>query len=447
MRILFGIAFRNLLAARRRTALLSAAIGLVTLMLVMLLSMARGIEDNLIQSATTLSTGHVNVAGFYKPSVSQAAPLVTEAPPILAIIEANTPGLDYVVARRRGWGKVVSDTSSTQAGYQGVDLAQEKALFARLQLAPERDYKPGGGDATPGDLSRLAEPHTVALFAGQAKRLEVGVGDLITLQTETSAGRTNTLDATVVAVCKDLGLLSSFTILMPTEDVRDLYQIKDDTIGAYQIYLKDITQADAVMQHLRVVLAEQGYALIDHQAEPFFRKFETVAGEDWTGQKLDVTVWEDEVSFLTWVITAFNTITGFVTLVLMAIIAVGIMNALWNAVRERTREIGTMRAIGMGRMRVLLMVLIEALLLGALATTLGAAVGAAIALGIDAAHIQIDNVAVQTVLLSDIVHLVVRPVELAVSIVALTVLTGLSAIWPARHAARLRPITAIQNIE
>ena len=40
-------------------------------------------------------------------------------------------------------------------------------------------------------------------------------------------------------------------------------------------------------------------------------------------------------------------------IVLLVIIAVGIMNTMWIAIRERTREIGTLRAIGMQRARVL----------------------------------------------------------------------------------------------
>ena len=63
--MLLRLAFQNLIQARRRTALLSLAIGLVTTLLVLLLSMAHGIEDNLIKSATSLTTGHFNVFGWY----------------------------------------------------------------------------------------------------------------------------------------------------------------------------------------------------------------------------------------------------------------------------------------------------------------------------------------------------------------------------------------------
>ena len=55
--ILVQVALRNLIAARRRTALLGLAIALVTGMLVLLMSMSRGISDNLVQAATTLSPG------------------------------------------------------------------------------------------------------------------------------------------------------------------------------------------------------------------------------------------------------------------------------------------------------------------------------------------------------------------------------------------------------
>ena len=54
--------------------------------------------------------------------------------------------------------------------------------------------------------------------------------------------------------------------------------------------------------------------------------------------------------------------------ILIAIIIIGIMNTMWIAIRERTREIGTLRAIGMHRREVLWMFLLESLMLGLFAT-------------------------------------------------------------------------------
>ena len=64
--ILFQIALRNLIQARRRTGVLFIAVATVTGMLVLLQAMSQGINDNLVTAATTLSAGQINVAGFFK---------------------------------------------------------------------------------------------------------------------------------------------------------------------------------------------------------------------------------------------------------------------------------------------------------------------------------------------------------------------------------------------
>lgn len=445
--VIARIALRNLVQARTRTALLGSAIALVTGMLVLLLSLAGGIEDNLVRSATTLSAGHVSVAGFFKAKPTDASPVVTDAARIRAILERETPGLDYIVDRQRGWAKLVSQTGSMQSGLSGIDLAQETRLVEQLELAPEREYVEGGGDATPGSFRDLGKPGALVLFTAQARRLGVRVGDSVTVTTETRGGQTNTVDLLVVAVARDVGLLSNFAVFTNGEDLKTLYQLNPDTTGAFWVYLKDIDQAEAVMNHLREVLVREGFPVMDHVPAPFFFKFDTVSGEDWTGQKLDLTIWRDEVSFLTWVLTAFDAVTFSLSLVLVAIIAVGIMNALFNAVRERTREIGTLRAIGMQRPQVLAMLLLEALFLGAFATVGGAAVGMVVAAGIDAAHWKVPVDAVRAILLADTLHLVIRPGAVTAAVVALTTLTGLSAVWPAIRAARMPPVTAMAHAE
>lgn len=447
MTLIFRIALRNLVAARARSAMLATAIGIVTAMLVLLLSLAGGIEDNLVRSATTLSAGHVSVAGFYKAKPTDAAPLVTGADEVEEILRQNTPGLDYVVRRQRGWGKIISPDASVQVGLSGLDYATEFRMFERLELAPTRDYVPGGGDETPGDFAKMAERGSILLFVAQAKRLGVQVGDTVTIQTETQGGQTNTIDLQVCAVARDVGLLSSFAVFTDARDLRQLYRLKEDTTGAFWVYLDDIDDAEDVMNHYREVFEARGYQVMDHVPAPFFFKFDGVAGEEWTGQKLDFTIWSDEVSFLLWVLTAFDALTWSLSLVLLSIIALGIMNALYVAVRERTQELGTLRAIGMGRFQVLGMVLLEALLLGFAATSVGAVVGSALAVGLDALAIDVGVDAMQVILLADTFHFVVRPGAVVSAVVLLTGLTGLAAAWPALRAAGLRPVVAMQTAE
>lgn len=445
--ILLQIALRNLVQARRRTGILFLAVGTVTAMLVLLQAMSQGINDNLVTAATTLSAGQINVAGFYKVTPGSAAPIVTHAAEIRKIVEDNTPGLDYTLVRHRSWGKAVSETGTVQTGLTGIIPAEESRFFERLQLAKESDYVEGGRDEIIGDPRQLSEPHTVVFFANQAKRLGVKVGDVITYKTETQNARANTLDLKVVAVAKDLGLLSSFSCFVERQTVLELGQLDPDTTGAVWIYLKDINEAPAVMAHLRDVFTEKGYRLMDYNPNPFFFKFEDVQGEDWTGQKLDLTLWKDEVSFLSWVIIAFDTVTWFLTSILVAIITIGIMNAMWQSVRERTREIGTMRAVGMGRMQTLLLFMAEAVLLGLGSTVTGATVGVIIAVLVDLADIHVPIEAMASILLSDNIHLSVKAGTVLTAVVFLTGFTGLSALWPAIRAALLQPVKALAHVE
>ena len=114
-----------------------------------------------------------------------------------------------------------------------------------------------------------------------------------------------------------------------------------------------------MQERLRKALSAAGYELLQPDPRPFFAKFDAVNRENWTGQKLDVTNWEDETAFVQWIVTALTVLATLVIIVLMAIIGVGIMNVMWISIRERTREIGTLRAVGMQRSSVLAMFVAE----------------------------------------------------------------------------------------
>jgi len=440
------IAVRNLVQARRRTFFLALALSLVTMLLVLLLALSEGLSDTMIRSATTLASGHVNVAGFFKAKPSDANPIVTHKSKVRALVEENVEGVDFVIDRTRGWARVISDTSSLNAGLTGIDAAEEQRLFDTLQLAKESEYVEGGREQVFGDPRGLAKKDGALIFAAQAERLEVKVGDHVTVSVETMKGVRNTAEFEIVAIAQDIGMMSNWSVFTSKEGLLDLYRLDKDVTGAIQIYLEDPEQSTPVMERLREVLDKEGYKLMEHDARPFWGKFDVVSGEDWTGQRLDLTIWSDEVSYLSWILTAVDSISFILVFILVVIIAVGIMNSMWMSVRERTTEVGTLRAIGMSRRRVLLMFLLEALILGFFATALGGVAGWLIAGAIDAAGLTVDVQAVRAILMSDTLHLVVVPSQVALAVLVFTALAGLSALWPAYRASRMQPVTAIQHI-
>lgn len=117
----------------------------------------------------------------------------------------------------------------------------------------------------------------------------------------------------------------------------------------------------------------------------------------------------------------------------LVVCTLSIVNTMTMAVGERTREIGVKRALGASRWRVARDVLAESALLGALGGALGLAVGAATVAALNSAMVASTGTT----------GLVMTP-RLAVGAVGLAVLLGLlGGLWPAHHASRLDPTTAL----
>lgn len=433
MMMLLRIAFLSLWQHRRRTGVLMSAIGLVTALMVMMLGIGEGMNRSLVEISTTLMSGHINVAGFFKVTAGQAAPVVTKAEEVLATIKKEVPELTYVASRGRGWAKVVSETNSTMLGLGGIDITQEPGLQKALKVKE-------------GKLEDLAKPGSIMLFEEQAATLNVRVGDALTISAPTARGTNNTVDVVVVAIVKGMGMMSQFSCFMNEVTLRQLYQLKDDTTGALQIYLNtaDLGEIKKVQARLRDSLTKAGYTVLDEDGRAFWFKFENVSREPWVGQRLDLTTWHDEVSFVAWTVDLMSFISFFLGFVLLAVIGVGIMIVMWISIRERTREIGTLRAIGMQRTSVLLMFLTEGFLLGLIATVGGAVLGVAIAVFVNSMHVPLP-VGVQFVLLSD--KLIVLPTLqwVGATVVFITAVVTIISVIPSFIAARLKPVSAMQH--
>ena len=426
------IAWLNLVEHTRRTLFLAAAIAAVTCLFVLLNALSTGIRRTLIDTATTLSTGHINVGGFYKVAAGQAAAVVTDYERVLKDVKQALPELAFAVHRGRGWVKVVSDRGALQRGIGGVDIERELEFKRVLQIRS-------------GNIEHLSQPNALLIFENQAKKLHLAVGDTVTLSAQTTRGVANTLDCRVVAIARELGWLSQWNVYVSNASLRQLYQQRDDVTGVLMVYMRD-RNADlgAVAERLRQALAHAGHRLMPPDPRPFWLKFEAVGREDWTGQKLDVTTWQDELSFIMWTLQALQGLSVLLVLILVTIVTVGVMNTLWIAIRERTREIGTLRAIGLQRSGVVRLFLLEAALLGALGASVGCVVGLLCATALNLAQIQVPA-SMQLFLMRDTLQFVVEPSLLCSALAALTVLTCAAALYPSLRAARLAPVDAMAH--
>ncbi len=84
----------------------------------------------------------------------------------------------------------------------------------------------------------------------------------------------------------------------------------------------------------------------------------------------EFTSYYDQIEYIDWFV-------WIVTLVSVAVGGLGVLNTMLMAVSERTREIGTLRAVGWSRGRVIRMILAEGTLISALGGLLGLAAGTA----------------------------------------------------------------------
>jgi len=142
-------------------------------------------------------------------------------------------------------------------------------------------------------------------------------------------------------------------------------------------------------------------------------------------------------------LSTVNTILNIIKIVISGIAAislliggVGIANAMFTSVLERTREIGVMKAIGAQNKDILLIFLIESAFLG----LVGGIVGAFMGLG---SAFLVSKIA--STLLGENIIQVSLSVPLLVGAVSFSLLIGvLSGIVPAYQASKLNPVEALR---
>ena len=434
---LFAMALRNLFAHRERALLLFAVAAGASAVLVLTMSLSAGVVSAQREAVTTLLSGELNVGGYFKVHPDSIAPVMGDAGRVRQVVAPLVPAGCHL--RERGRGRATA----------GLGRQRFSSYLVSLDPVGERDAL-GAFRMVDGGLDALARPRTVALSATVAEVLQATKGDQVTLFAEpVGTLRRNALDVEVVAILENAGLFGgSAGLLVSNDTLRELEGYRPGSASVLQLACggeaSRVGDAEALGGQWREALRKAGFEVLPALRQAYGDKLVPMLREGWRGQRLDVSTWEDESAFLSFVTDGLGALTVLLGLVVLGVVTVGLFTALSVAVRERTREIGTLRAMGMQRPAVVGLFMLEGLLLGLLGSLTGA--GAAVALcSLLRGAVPLPGP------LMDFFFSTTLPLEPSLGAAALavglvTAAAGLAALVPAFRAASLSPRSAMEAL-
>ncbi|KGY10284.1 ABC transporter permease [Vibrio sinaloensis] len=166
-----------------------------------------------------------------------------------------------------------------------------------------------------------SEPE-VMLGVDLAKNLKVSVGDWVTLLATTSDGALNAFDFKVRGI---------FSTGVPELDKRQLYLhilsaqdlLASDRVSTLSVFLFDTQKTQTVQNWVETTLSNIDLA-----------------------QDIELTPWQDRAFFYSKVKDLYDRIFGIMGAVMALVVFVALFNTMTMSVTERTREIGTLSALG-----------------------------------------------------------------------------------------------------
>ncbi len=237
-----------------------------------------------------------------------------------------------------------------------VSNGKSSTIFLTEAIVPSDDQKLifTDVDGRSGSLETISldaqakDKAVVAIGSELSDNLNIKKGENLTLLVSTIDGITNAVDVEVGSIyntgnpaTNDKFILSNFYL------VQELY----DTQGAERIIvtIKNPEKIYEVRQQLTEALSTAGY---------------TTSSKAWS----EVSLTYSKVKKM------FGIIFRVLTIIITVIVLLTLLNTMQMSVAERTREIGTMRAIGLVKRRVIYLFCLEGFIMGILGCAIAAPV-------------------------------------------------------------------------
>ncbi len=406
------IAIRNILKNRRRSfvTLLAIAVGLAAV------GLFRGYADRTYWGLRQMAIrgeglGHLTVfkdGWFEKGKIDPGKYMFSknETQRIVDLVEEDD---DIILA-------------TPQIHISGlVSNGQTSTIFLANGVKP-RDEKiiKGGWDAfrpVKGDTLHDEKVYGVEMAKGLAEILDLNPGSDAVVMAPTLDGQMNALDIEVAGVYDT------------ASDVTNDKFIRVPFAFAQSLY--DTDKADRI-----VVLLEDW-----KKTEPARKQLLTRLTE--AGLQCEIRTWNELSLFYSKVRGMFDMIFMFLFVIVLVIVVMSVVNTMGMAVLERTREIGTLRALGLKRRGVGLLFAIEGAMIGLFGSILGIIlniVAWAIIRAVAPTYIP-PGVSTPVILTVNLV-----PQFMIIMMIFLVFLSLIAAILPARRAARQNVVDALGHV-
>ncbi len=158
------------------------------------------------------------------------------------------------------------------------------------------------------------------------------------------------------------------------------------------------------------------------------------------------TMYEEGTNVLQWA-GLVQSISVISFIILFFITQIGVLNTLRMSIKERTREIGTLRSIGMQKTDIRNLFICETVFLTLFASIMGICLAFAAMRLISLINIETTSGAYSIFILNNHFNFVTPPVKIAAYIIVLLIIAFISAYLPAKKAAALPPSEALRHYE
>ncbi len=313
------------------------------MIVIVLWSFMTGVVDGLIENTIRLTSGHIRILNSDYVRREKMLPLESHITDYLAvekIAQANrevtlaTGRIKFgVLLEHKGENKPVIGT--------GIDPAQEDRI-SRLsdKIVEGRKVQPGAEEVNIGRK-----------LAGE---LGLNLGDTLTIVTQTAYGSIAAMNLKIVGIFSfGIPSIDGRIFYMPLSKAQELLDLEGSVTEIF-LLVKNSDAAPKVAAEIKADLDRV-----------FPEKF---AAKPW-----------QELGILWFYMTIARYIYAAIYFVILFLASFTILNTMFMAVLERTKEVGMMKSLGMKNRQVIRVILSEAMLIGILASFVGAILGTGIA--------------------------------------------------------------------